>query len=331
MSLQWSDPWVLALIPVLVLLLWSHQRQGRLHRPTVGYSDLSLVEWSRAARPSWEGHVPLALFALGMALVIAGMARPQMGLVTQNITSSGIDILLCIDASSSMEAQDLQPNRLAAALEVSRKFVADRPSDRIGLVVYSAVALTQCPLTSDHGALENALSRVQPGMVAIDGTAVGSAIATCVNRLKELDGKSRIVILLTDGRNNTGEIDPLTAAELAAQFGVKIYTIGVGTHGEAPYVMKDAFGTTYPVKVRVDIDEGTLTKIAEITGGRYFRATDNRSLFEIYGEIDRMEKTEKPQQEIVRYRELYRWLVVPGTLLLGLSVLLARTLFREVP
>lgn len=326
-----ADPWLLLLLPLLAALLWSQHRQALRQRPAVGYSDLGLVDWSRHARPAWEGHVPMALLALGMALIVGALARPQLGLGTQSITSEGIDIMLCIDTSSSMEAQDLMPNRLEAAKLVSQAFVKSRPHDRIGVVVYAAVAFTQCPLTTDHGALQLMLESIQPGMTRVDGTAIGTAIATSVNRLKDVPGKSKVIILLTDGRNNTGEIDPVKAAELAAQFGIRIYTIGVGTEGLAPYTARGPLGLANRYTVRVDIDDETLTRIALKTGGRYFRATDNESLGKIYAEIDRMETTEKPREEVVRYRELFPWLLGPGLALIALSLVLGQTVYREVP
>ncbi|MGE0488823.1 MAG: VWA domain-containing protein [Vulcanimicrobiota bacterium] len=326
-----ADPYYLLLLPLLLALLYHQVRQSKRRKPAVGYSDLGLVDWSSAARPVWEGHIPLALGALGMALLIVGLARPQAGLGTQNITSEGIDIMLCIDTSSSMEAQDLVPNRLAAAKEVSKSFVNSRPDDRIGVVVYAGVAYTQCPLTADHSTVGLLLDSIAPGITGVDGTAIGTALATCVNRLKDVPGKSKVIILLTDGRNNAGEIDPISAAQLANQFGLRIYTIGVGTTGVAPYTVTGPLGIQTSQSVRVDIDDETLTRIAQATGGKYFRATDNRSLTNVYREIDQLEKTETPREKVTRYRELFVYLVGPGGLLLAGAMLLAYTRYREVP
>lgn len=333
--MRWADPWVLVLIPFLAALFWNQLRQARRRPPAVGYSDLGLVDWSRAARPSWEGHIPAALSALGMLLVVLALARPQLGLGTQSITSRGIDIMLCIDTSSSMQAQDLQPDRLAAAKKVSEAFVAARPNDRIGVVVFARVAFTQCPLTIDHSALQSMLEAIKPMYEMLgpntDGTAIGTAIATCVNRLKDVPGKSRVVILLTDGCNNAGAIGPIKAARLAKQFGIRIYTIGVGTRGDAPITLRGPGGFVRHGYIHADVDDQTLTEVAQATGGRYFRATDNDSLHKIYHQIDRMEKSTMPKQEVTRYRELFAWFLVPGILLLTLSLVLGQTVLREVP
>lgn len=320
-----ANPLFLTLAPLLLLFLWTQYYKSQRRKPTVGFSDLELVRWSSAARPVWEGHIPLALTALTMLLLVAALARPQRGLGTQSVKSEGIDILLCIDTSGSMQAQDLVPNRLEAAKVVSKAFVEGRGNDRIGVVVYSGIAFTQCPLTTDHGTVMTLLDSIQLGMTQVDGTAIGTALATCVNRLKDVGGKSKVVILLTDGNSNVGEVDPLTAAELAAQFNIRVYCIGVGTHGAAP--LPGMMGGL----MRVDIDDESLTRIADATGGKYFRATDNQSLAKIYSEIDRLEKTEKPKEQVVRYGELFPWLVTPALLLLVASMLLSATRLRELP
>ena len=315
-------PQLLLLAPILFGLLWSQRERTKRRKPTLGFSDLRLFQG--AGRPAWEGHLPLALWALSGLLLVLGLARPQLGLGTQEVKSEGIDILLCIDTSCSMQAHDLMPTRLAAAKEVSKQFVESREDDRIGLVIYAGVAFTQCPLTADHSSLNLLLDSVNFRSARVDGTAIGTAIATCVNRLKEVASQSKVVILLTDGRNNSGEIDPLQAADLARQFGVRVYTIGVGSAGFAAQPGGDP-------RFRVDLDEETLVKIADKTGGRYFRATDNDSLVEIYKEIDTLEKTERPAEKVARYRELYPWTVLPA-LLFGLAALLLQaTWLREVP
>ncbi len=323
-----ASPSYLLLLLFLPAFFYRQLSQTKRRQPGVGFSDLSLVEWSSAARPIWEGRIPVALTAVGMTLLVFGLTRPQFGLTGQNISAAGIDIMMCIDTSTSMNARDLVPNRLEAAKEVSKAFVNSRPDDRIGVVVYAAVAFTQCPLTIDHSTVDLLLDNIASGITRTDGTAIGTALATCVNRLKDIPGQSKVVILLTDGRNNAGELDPLAGAELAKEFGIRIYTIGVGTRGQAP-AGRDPFGIAQ--QLRVDIDDETLTKIADITGGRYFRATDNQSLAQIYREIDKLEKTEKPKEVVTRYRELYPYVVLPGALLLALSMLLSRTLYREVP
>lgn len=225
-------------------------------------------------------------------LLLLALARPQQSLGEKPQTKEGIDILLCLDTSSSMEARDLRPNRLEAAKSVSEAFVESRPNDRLGLVVYAGIALTQCPLTTDHGTLGLLLKRIFPGITQRDGTAIGNAIATCVNRLKDLPGQSKVVILLTDGRSNAGEIEPVKAAELAAEFGIRIYAIGVGTE------------TTRGFLQGTGIDMETLQKIARTTGGKAFRATNNEGLKEIYEEIDRLEKVKRDEKPEILYREL---------------------------
>jgi Ca-activated chloride channel family protein len=225
----------------------------------------------------------------------------------------GIDILLCLDTSTSMEATDLRPNRLEAAKAVSEAFVKSRPDDRMGLVVYAGIALTQCPLTSDHATLEALLQRIFPGITQRDGTAIGNCIATCVNRLKDIPGESKVVILLTDGRSNAGEITPEKAAELAAEYGIRIYAIGVGTESERGFLRG------------AGIDMETLNTVARITGGKAFRATDNQGLQEIYEEIDRLEKVERDEKPEILYREL---MIYPGLLALALMITLLWRRYR---
>jgi Ca-activated chloride channel family protein len=236
---------------------------------------------------------------------------------------------MVLDTSTSMLAEDLKPNRIDAAKEVIDNFIKDRTSDRIGLVIFARQAFTQCPLTIDYNVLRNLLSQVKTGMVE-DGTAIGNAIADGVNRLKDSKAKSKIIILLTDGMNNAGEIDPLTAAQIAKTFGIRIYTVGVGTRGEAPYPVQTPFGTRYQM-MPADIDEGMLQKIADMTGGAYFRATNTKALQDIYNKIDKLEKT---KVEITSYREakelFYYWLGA-GLLLIFLEAGLSSTIFRKMP
>jgi Ca-activated chloride channel family protein len=330
--MHFASPYAFLLLPLILGLWWVNVRRGQARHAAVGWSDIALVRIPGAIRPAWEDHLPLALTALGLVCLVIALARPQFGLATQKITSNGIDMMMCLDTSGSMNAQDLQPTRVAAARRVSQQFVSERPDDRIGLVVFSAVAFTQCPLTTDHQALQTLLDGVKIGMTRTDGTAIGSAIATCINRLKDVPGKSKVIILLTDGSNNSGEIDPITAAKMAAKYGIKIYTIGMGTKGLAPISVPDpTFGGERTVMVRGDLDEGTLQKIADLTGGKFFRATDTEALAGVYSEINRLEKREAPKTEIVDYRELYPWFLVPALALLGLNALLERTLLQEVP
>ena len=328
--MHFMNPAALLLLPLLAGLWWRSQRAGQSRQAALAFSDLNLVRIPGALRPAWERHIPLALTALALVLLVVAMARPQMGIARQVTTSKGIDIMLCIDTSGSMQARDLVPDREAAATSVSQEFVQDRPGDRIGLVVFSGQALTQCPLTSDHGSLLTALKATKVGMTHTEGTAVGSAIATCINRLKDVPGSSKVVVLLTDGSNNAGEIEPARAAEMAAKYGIKIYTIGMGTDGPAAMPEADPLGGERTVMVRGDLDEPSLRQIAAATGGTYFRAGDNGDLEGIYREINRLEKRSAPSTEVVNYRELYAWFLWPAMLLLGCDVLLKNSLLKEL-
>lgn len=274
-------------------------------------------------------HVPFVLRMLAIAFLIIVLARPQSTDNWQNTSTEGIDILLTIDVSTSMLAEDLKPNRLEAAKDVAASFINGRPNDNIGLVIFSGESFTQCPLTTDHTVLLNLFKDIQSGMID-DGTAIGLGLANAVSRIKDSQAKSKVIILLTDGSNNMGEIAPVTAAEIAKTFGIRVYTIGVGTEGEAPYPFPTAFGIQYQ-NIRVDIDEPTLKQIAATTGGQYFRATDNSSLKEIYAEIDKMEKTKIQVQEFSKKQEEYKnWALLVFALLL-LEIVLRRTILRNIP
>jgi Ca-activated chloride channel family protein len=266
---------------------------------------------------------------LAVALLIVVLARPQSTNSWQNSSTEGIDIMLAIDISGSMRTQDLKPDRLEAAKDIAASFINGRPNDNIGLVVFSAESFTQCPLTTDHTVLLNLFKDIFSGMID-DGTAIGSGIASSVSHIKDSQAISKVIILLTDGSNNMGEIAPVTAAEIAKTFGIRVYTIGVGTRGEAPYPFQTAFGIQYQ-NVKADIDEPTLKQIAAITGGQYFRATDNASLKAIYSEIDRMEKTKISVQEFSKKQEEYKhWAILVFALLL-VEILLRNTLLRNIP
>ena len=268
--------------------------------------------------------------ALRMQALGGGFADRGFGTDSWSSSSTeGIDIMLSMDISGSMLAQDLKPNRLEAAKDVAASFINGRPNDNIGLVVFSAESFTQCPLTTDHAVLLNLFKDIQSGMIQ-DGTAIGLGLANAVSRIKDSQAKSKVIILLTDGSNNAGEIAPVTAAEIAKTFGVRVYTIGVGTQGMAPYPFQTAFGVQYQ-NIPVEIDEATLKQIAAITGGQYFRATDNASLKEIYAEIDQMEKTKISVQEFSKKQEEYKnWALLVFALLL-IEILLRNTLLRNIP
>lgn len=274
-------------------------------------------------------HLPFVLRTLAVAILIFVLARPQSTNSWQNSSTEGIDIMMAMDISSSMLAQDLKPNRLEAAKDVAASFINGRPNDNIGLVLFARESFTQCPLTTDHTVLLNLFKDIQSGLLE-DGTAIGLGLANAVSRIKDSQAKSKVIILLTDGSNNAGEIAPVTAAEIAKTFGIRVYTIGVGTNGEAPYPVSTPFGVRYQ-NIKVDIDENTLKEIASTTGGQYFRATDNKSLKSIYEEIDQMEKTKISVQEYSKKQEEYKnWaLLVFGLLLL--EILLRNTVLRNIP
>ena len=304
--MRFLHPEVLLLIPAILVFLW-WSRSGRLaRRKSLGFSSLYLIEWSRSVTPLRLNRRTDILHLLFWVLLLLALARPQQSLGEKPQPKEGIDIILCLDTSTSMDARDLRPNRLEAAKLVSEAFVKSRPDDRIGLVVYAGIALTQCPLTTDHSTLQLLLKRIFTGITQLDGTAIGNAIATCVNRLKDLPGNSKVVILLTDGRSNAGEIEPVKAAELAAQFGVRIYAIGVGTEVDTGFLQG------------AGIDMETLNQVAQTTGGKAFRATNNQGLEEIYQEIDRLEKVEREEKPKILYQELMVYPALPALFILGI-------------
>jgi len=322
-------PWVLYFLAIIPLMIAWYLFRGMKVQSSVKYSSLNIFRDVPSTIREKLRHIPFAVRLIAIGLLIIALARPQSFTSGENVTTEGIDIAMVLDISGSMLAEDFKPNRLDAAKNVIDNFVEGRTTDRIGLVVFSREAFTQCPLTIDYSVLRNLLLDIRSGMIQ-DGTAIGNAIANGVNRLKESDAKSRIIILLTDGVNNAGEVDPISAAEIAKAFGIRIYTIGVGTRGEAPYPVQTPFGTRYQM-VPVEIDEAMLTKIANLTGGEYFRATNNRALEEIYNKIDKLEKT---KIEITSYKnaseKYYSWLW-GGLILLLFELGLSRTILRKLP
>jgi Ca-activated chloride channel family protein len=328
-NVTFADPlylYSLALIPVLVF--WYVRR----HRGTT--TDLrfsTLLPFSRLKPTLRERfrHVPFALRMLAIALLIVGFARPRTSSQGENIYTEGIDIVLVLDISGSMLAEDFQPNRIEAAKRVAQDFVDGRAHDRVGLVIFAGESFTQCPMTLDYRVLKNLIRQVKQGAIE-DGTAIGMAIAQGVNRLKDSKTKSKVMILLTDGVNNRGEIDPLTAAQIAQTYTIRIYTVGVGTQGEAPYPVQTPFGIRYQ-NMPVDVDEKTLQKIAEMTHGQYFRATNNRTLKQIYEEIDELEKTRIEVRAYRSYTELFYAWVGLGVVVLMLEFGLSQTVLRKLP
>ncbi|MBO5835750.1 MAG: VWA domain-containing protein [Bacteroidales bacterium] len=273
-------------------------------------------------------HLPFVLRCLVFSLVVVVLARPQSVDSWQNTSTEGIDIVVALDISTSMLAEDLKPNRLEAAKSIASSFVADRHNDNIGLVLFAGESFTQCPLTTDHAVLMNLFGSIQCGMIE-DGTAIGLGLANAVSRVKDSQAKSKVIILLTDGTNNRGDIDPLTAAELAKTFGIRVYTIGVGKKGKAPYPFQTANGVVYQ-NVEVNIDEEPLKQIASLTGGVYFRATDNATLAGIYQEIDQLEKTKMQVREYSKRQEEFRPFALAAFLLLLIEIML-RQIIRSLP
>lgn len=274
-------------------------------------------------------HLPFALRMIAIALIIVVIARPRSVNSWEETETQGIDIVMALDVSGSMLAQDLEPDRLLAAKKVASEFIADRPNDNIGLVIFAGESFTQCPLTTDHNVLLNLLNDIEFGMIE-DGTAIGLGLATSVNRLKNSESESRVVILLTDGTNNSGQIAPLTAADLARSYGIRVYTVGVGTKGMAPTPVNTPYGIRMQ-NMQVDIDEKTLTEIAAMTGGQYFRAQDTEGLRHVYEEIDEMEKYLISVQNVTRHKELFLPFALAALGLILLELLLRRTWLRSLP
>jgi len=324
--------WLYLLLLFIVPLIWLwYHRKGRHHEATIRYFSVRGLRFLGTARQSWKPRLLIGLRLGALLLLILALARPQQGETVREFSTQGIDIMLVLDISSSMRAVDFQPNRLEAAKTVARKFIEGRQSDRIGLVIFAAESFLQCPLTIDYDVLKQLLNQVDIIEEKYDGTAIGMAIANGVNRLRESQARSKIMILLSDGRNNAGELDPETAADMAKAYGVKIYTIGAGKLGQAPYPVQLSNGQIQYRLIDVKIDEDVLRGIAESTGGRYFRATDETHLASIYEEISKMEKTEVKVKEYINYHDLYPIFLVPGFLLLVFSVILELTIWRRFP
>ena len=317
---------LLLLVPIIGYYVWRTLQGGAA-------IQFSFVAGVRKAPKTWRyylRHLPFVLRTTALALMIVALARPQDVERLSHTNTEGIDIMLSIDVSGSMLARDFKPDRITAAKEVAGSFIADRYGDRLGLVAFAGEAFTQSPLTTDQGTLQTLLSRIRSGLIE-DGTAIGNGLATAINRLRESEAKSKVIILLTDGVNNRGEIAPMTAAEIAKAQNIRVYTIGVGTEGMAPYPAIDMFGEMTFVQQKVEIDEKTLTSIAELTGGRYFRATDKEKLKAIYDEINRMERSKVEVQEHVIYHELFLTWLLTALVLLALEFLLSTLILKRIP
>lgn len=328
-DISFAYPWVLSFLLVIPVLVAWYIWKGRKKQAAITYSSLKAVEKIKPTLRERLVHLPFALRMLAILFLIIALARPQNFSAGQSVNTEGIDIAMVLDISGSMLAEDFKPNRLDAAKNVIDNFVSARTTDRIGLVIFSREAFTQCPLTIDYSVLRNLLGDIKTGMIE-DGTAIGNGIANGLNRLKDSDAESRVIILLTDGVNNAGEVDPISAAEIASTFGIRIYTIGVGTRGEAPYPVQTPFGTRYQM-VPVEIDEVILKKIADLTGGEYFRATNNKALEEIYNKIDKMEKTKIEITSFRNAKELFAGWLGFGFALLLLELFTSKTILRKLP
>jgi len=322
--------WLLLLLPLVAFL------KGRFGgTPAVQFSSTSVLAKIGHRRRSRAGAIMAMLAYLAAASLIVALARPQLGRTETQIEASGVDIMLAIDVSRSMLAEDFsigaqRASRLEAVRQVTERFINERTNDRIGIVAFAGRPYLVSPLTLDHSWLIRNLERVRIGLVE-DGTAIGSALASAANRLKEKESKTKIVVLLSDGDNNAGKIMPATAAEAAKALGVRVYTIGAGSRGQAPFPFTDPFGRTHYRNVNMEFNEQTLQDIATITGGKYFRATDTKSLQDIFSEIDQLEKTKVEMKKIAHYRDFFDWFLGGALVFLALQVVLSQTVWRKLP
>lgn len=327
--ISFAYPQVFLLYLLLPLMIYWQWYRKKISLDVFMMSSLEgLNKWPSSWKERYDHSLPI-LRLLGISFLIFALARPQHIRVNENIDSEGVDIVLSMDISGSMLAQDLQPNRLEAAKKVAGEFISSRYTDRIGLVIFSGESFTQCPLTNDQGVLIEQLNGISSGLLK-DGTAIGMGLATAVDRLRNSKAKSKIIILLTDGINNGGLVDPITALEIAKAYQIRVYTIGVGTKGMAPAPVQDPFGNLVMQQTEVQIDEELLKKMATETGGQYYRATNTQSLRQIYQDIDKLEKTKVEITSFRRYAELFLPYALVGVLLLVLEFILRQTVFRTL-
>ena len=330
---SFTHPWLLLLLLGIPVLAWLKGKFGGT--AAVTFSTTSMLAEIGSRQRNRAGALLAGLSYLALALFIIALARPQLGRVTTRVQATGVDIMLVLDVSRSMLAEDFtignsRANRIDAVKIVTEQFIRERPNDRIGIVAFAGRPYLVSPLTLDHDWLIRNLERLRIGLVE-DGTAIGSAIAAAANRLKDKEAKTKLIVLLTDGDNHAGKVQPLTAAEAAKALGIRIYTIGAGTEGEAPFPLQNAFGRTVYRNVLVKFDEKTLEGIATITNGQYFRATDTNSLRKIFSEIDKMEKTKIEVERTAQYRDLFHYFLIPGIACLLLEILLSQTVWRRLP
>ncbi len=312
------------IVPMVGWYVWKHTHASA----TLQVSDTRALRKADTMKV-YLRHIPFVFRVLAIALLVIVLARPQSKNKYKSEVRKGLDIVIALDISSSMLAEDFKPNRLEASKDVAIEFISGRENDRIGLIVFSAESFTQCPITIDHTVLINLFQDIKSGMLE-DGTAIGLGLAKAVNRLKNSETKSKVIILLTDGVNNQGSIAPITAAEIAKTYGIRVYTIGVGSMGKARYPVQTNFGTRYQY-IDVEIDEDVLRQIAQLTGGEYFRATNNQKLKQIYDEIDKMEKTRIDVKKFAEKEDEYLWFAIAAAILLFLEIVLRNTVFRTIP
>lgn len=323
-------PWALLLLLALPLMWWYKYRRATLSDPELRFPHVGSLEGIVSVKARLLQYLPLLRY-LGLALLIIALARPRLVLKEEEVKAEGIDIMMVMDLSSSMLARDFQPDRLTVSKEMGKRFIDKRTYDRVGLVVFAGESFTQSPLTTDHRIVKEFMGSLESGIME-DGTAIGMGLASAVNRLKESESKSKVVILLTDGVNNAGYIKPMTAAEIAKELKVKVYTIGVGSMGNAVSPISRRSDGRYVFGVaRVEIDEDLLTEISKLTGGKYFRATDEAGLERIYAEIDLLEKTEIEVTQFNRYSEEFRKFLLLGLIFIALELILKNTILRTLP
>lgn len=328
---HFQNPYFLAGLAAIPYLAWDYFRKNQRRKASIRFPSLAIIKRVPHSLAYRARHMLLALRLLAIALMCIALARPQYGEAIEDVTTNGIDIMLALDISGSMRTMDFKPqNRLVVAKQVIESFVLGRAHDRIGLVVFSGKSFTQCPLTLDYGILVQFLRKVDFGMVE-DGTAIGTALLNATNRLRISGAKSKVIILLTDGANNSGEVDPVTAAKAAKALGIKIYAIGVGKEGEQPMEIDNPLFGKQIVSVKTDVDMPMLESIANLTGGKWYRAQDAKSLQDIYADIDKLEKTEIKTTSYYRYHELFRNLLIIALLILLLETALANTRFMKIP
>jgi Ca-activated chloride channel family protein len=332
--MTFAHPWLLLLLLLLPVFAWLKGKRG--HPPAFLYSSVQLVRAVLNVSRSRSGGFLAALRWLTLAVLIFALAQPRLTRSQTQVKASGIDIAVAIDLSGSMASEDFEVgggrlSRIAMAKTVLKKFIEKRPNDRIGLIAFATDAYIAAPLTLDHDFLLQNLDRLELDVIDGSRTAIGSGLSTAINRLRDLKSKSKIVILMTDGQNNSGKLAPLTVAEAAQTLGVKVYTIGVGMRGNAPMPVRDMFGRKAYQMIPVDIDEDTLTKIAGMTGGKYYRADNAEHFQEIYGEIDKLEKSEAVVKKYTEFNELFKWFILAGFTLLLTEQILKHTIMRRLP